>query len=468
MRVAMASKQPASAPGHSGGAVPDSHRCSLFARNEQALTPATRVVAAMYRGPQMCQADRSPRAGEKLCRSRKDAGPKYDGCKASRRTVYARETNGISYLMRSPKSCSEKYLGHTQAAFLWPPIAHSVPRGNHCARRATRGRQLPANASSHGMARQACRRKVRGSQASGRRSLKTKTEVDFRVFHKQRRCGSMKRMLFLGALVLGVTVCSQSFGFELLDRMLGHKGCASCCEPGCDAGNGCVEPGCGAGNGCAEPACGAGNGCAEPACDAGAGCCEPSCGAASCCGTRCRKKHDLFGGLKGLFEKCKRKHHGCCDSCCEPACDAGNGCAEPACGAGNGCAEPACGAGNGCAEPACDAGAGCCEPSCGAASCCGVRKKHCRGTPIADLLRAIHNAKKCRKASCCDSCCGEPDCSAGNGCCEPGCGAGNGCCEPACGAVAAPVEAAAPTPDASAAKKTTGKVVAVSRTVATK
>ncbi|MFM1997968.1 MAG: hypothetical protein RLZZ111_2355, partial [Planctomycetota bacterium] len=29
----------------------------------------------------------------------------------------------------------------------------------------------------------------------------------------------MKRMLFLGALVLGVTVCSQSFGFELLDRL---------------------------------------------------------------------------------------------------------------------------------------------------------------------------------------------------------------------------------------------------------
>ena len=30
----------------------------------------------------------------------------------------------------------------------------------------------------------------------------------------------MKRMMFLGALVLGVTVCSQSFGFELLDRMI--------------------------------------------------------------------------------------------------------------------------------------------------------------------------------------------------------------------------------------------------------
>jgi len=253
------------------------------------------------------------------------------------------------------------------------------------------------------------------------------------VIHKQRRCGSMKRMMYLGALVLGVTMCSQSFGFELLDRMLGHKGCASCCEPGCDAGNGCCEPGCDAGNGCAEPACDAGNGCTEP-----------SCGADSCCGARkCRKKHDLFGGLKGLFEKCKRKHHGCADSCCEPGCDAGNGCAEPACGAGNGCA-----------EPACDAGNGCCEPSCGAAAgCCGTRKK-C-GTPIRVLLRAIHNAKKCRKASCCDSCCGEPDCSAGNGCCEPGCGA-----EPACGATT--VEpAAAPTPDASAAK-------AVSRTIASK
>ena len=278
----------------------------------------------------------------------------------------------------------------------------------------------------------------------------------------------MKRMMFLGALVLGVTVCSQSFGFELLDKMLCHKGGASCCEPGCDAGNGCCEPGCGAGNGCAEPACGAGNGCAEPACGAGNGCCEPSCGADSCCSTGCRKKHDLFGGLKGLFEKCKRKHHGCPVSCCgEPDCGAGNGCAEPACGAGNGCAEPACGAGNGCCEPACGAGNGCCEPSCGAAKACG-KKRH----SIGGLLRAIHDAKKNlhRRSSCTDSCCNDPDCGAGNGCCEPACGAGNGCCEPACGAVSTPVEAtpAAPTPDASAAKKSTGKVVAVSRTVATK
>jgi hypothetical protein len=182
----------------------------------------------------------------------------------------------------------------------------------------------------------------------------------------------MKRMLFLGALVLGVTVCSQSFGFELFNKMLGHKGCSSCCEPGCDA-----------------------------------------------------------------------------DGCCEPACGAGGGCG----------AEPACGAAGNCCEPACDAGAGCCEPSCGAAPC----KKRCRGTPILDLLRAVHNAKKnCLKKSSCTGCCGEPDCGAG--CCEPGCGA-----EPACGACAStPAVAPAPTPDASAAKQTRGKVVAVSRTVSSK
>ena len=293
-------------------------------------------------------------------------------------------------------------------------------------------------------------RKVRGSQPRGD-SVASGTSTP--VIHKQRRCGSMKRMMYLGALVLGVTVCSQSFGFELLDRMLGHKGCASCCEPGCDAGNGCCEPGCdaGNGNGCAEPACGAGNGCAEPACDAGAGCCEPSCGAgSSCCGMR--KKHDLFGGIKGLFAKCKRKHSCCGTSCCEPACDAGNGCCEPACGAGNGCAEPACDAGNGCCEPACDAGAGCCEPSCGAASCCGGRKAHKH--VLRDLIAAL-KAKHARKSCCGTSCCGgEPACSAGIGCCEPSC-----CAEPACGAGCAP--AAEPTPDASASVKT-------ARTVASK
>jgi len=296
---------------------------------------------------------------------------------------------------------------------------------------AATGEQLESGNGSTGLSRQRSWITTSGYTPRER-------DNDSRVIHKQRRCGSMKRMMFLGALVLGVTVCSQSFGFELLDRMLGCKGCTSCCEPACDAGMG----------GC-EPACGVGAGCAEPACDAGVACCEPGCAAdAGCCGVR--KKHALFGGLKGLFEKCKRKHHGCTDSCCEPACGAGNGCAEPACGAGNGCAEPACGAGNGCAEPACDAGVACCEPGCAAdAGCCGVRKK-C--TPIRDFLKALHSAKKCRSS--CTSCCGaEADCSAGAGCCEPGCGA-----EPACAA----------SPNCSASTKTPGKVVAVSRTIAVK
>ena len=276
----------------------------------------------------------------------------------------------------------------------------------------------------------------------------------------------MKRMMYLGALVLGVTVCSQSFGFEILDRMLGgcRKAGSSCCEPGCDAGNGCcgnagdpgcaaTDPGCGAGNGC-----GKGNGCAEPACDAGNGCCDSGCTAAPGCG---RKKHSLFGGLKGLFDGCKRKNTSCTSaSCCgaEPACDAGNGCLG-GCGA-----EPGCAAGNGCAEPACDAGNGCCDTGCTAAP----RKKHSKGSILGGLLKGLKSKKHCKRDAGCtsSSCCGdacEPGCGA-----DPGCGAGNGCSDPACGAVGVieSTPAIAPTPDASAARKSSSKVAV--RTVSTK
>ena len=140
----------------------------------------------------------------------------------------------------------------------------------------------------------------------------------------------MKRMLFLGALVIGVTVCSQSFGFEILDRMLGNKGSTSCCEPDCSAGNGGCTDAC-------EPACGAGNGngCCEPACDAGNGCCEPSCEAGNgCCTKKCRGT-PILDCLRAMHEAKKRcRSTSCCsNSCCEPDCGAGNGCCEPACGA---------------------------------------------------------------------------------------------------------------------------------------
>ena len=189
-----------------------------------------------------------------------------------------------------------------------PPIAQLSPGASLCPS-GNQGatvtcRSLESRNGSTGLSQS-----VRGSQPRGD-NVASGTNTP--VIHKQRRCGSMKRMLFLGALVLSVTVCSQSFGFELLDRMLGHKGCASCCEPGCDAG--------------------AGNGCCEPACDAG-----------SCCGTSCRKKctpiRDL---LKAVHAAKKARRSSCCGtSCCEPGCDAGNGCCEPACDAG---AEPACAA----------------------------------------------------------------------------------------------------------------------------
>jgi hypothetical protein len=46
----------------------------------------------------------------------------------------------------------------------------------------------------------------------------------------------MKWNIFVGSLVLSIAACTQSFGFDLLDRMLGSSGCGcetSCCEAKC-------------------------------------------------------------------------------------------------------------------------------------------------------------------------------------------------------------------------------------------
>src|SRR6187551_920138 len=137
----------------------------------------------------------------------------------------------------------------------------------------------------------------------------------------------MKWNMVFGALVVSVGLCSQSFGFELLERMLGLNdcGCNSCCQSAC-------EPSCGCDKGC-EPSC-----CAQEksCCAAEQSCCaaEPSCGCAaepscgcqqSCCG---RRHHgDLFCGLRGLFD-C-HKCHKSCGCAAEPSC----GCAaEASCG----------------------------------------------------------------------------------------------------------------------------------------
>src|SRR4029078_9491966 len=59
----------------------------------------------------------------------------------------------------------------------------------------------------------------------------------------------MRWNMVFGALVVSVGLCAQSFGFELLDRMLGLNdcGCNSCCQKSC-------EPSCGCDQGC-EPKC---------------------------------------------------------------------------------------------------------------------------------------------------------------------------------------------------------------------
>src|SRR3972149_5994593 len=72
----------------------------------------------------------------------------------------------------------------------------------------------------------------------------------------RRRCPM--KWNFLGALLLSIALSSPSFGFGLLDRMLGC-GCGCGCEPSC-----C----------CCEKSC-----CCEQSC-----CCENSCGCEkSCC-----------------------------------------------------------------------------------------------------------------------------------------------------------------------------------------
>jgi hypothetical protein len=175
----------------------------------------------------------------------------------------------------------------------------------------------------------------------------------------------MKWNIFVGSLVLGLGLSTQSFGMDLLDRMLGtnYNGCsdkaASCDTP-------CADPG---------PSCG----------------CDTGCDVQSVpCKSKCRKTPllDLLRGCK----KCKK-------SSCDGGCD--TGCADPGCGV----------------EPACD-------PKCGAEPACenACATKKCRKTPLLDLLRGC---LKCKKSSCdggCDTGCADPGCGV-----EPTCGCENAC-----------------------------------------
>lgn len=157
----------------------------------------------------------------------------------------------------------------------------------------------------------------------------------------------MKRTILVGVMVLGTSFCSQSFGFDLLDRMLGLKGAgcdSTCCDTVvCDP----CEPVCGAEPcGPCEPVCGAEpcGSCTEPVCGCEAPC-EPVCGAdvscAPACGCEtivsCAPKKGLLDRLFGGKKCCDSG----CDVACEPTCAAP---CEPACGADVCCEAPVCGA----------------------------------------------------------------------------------------------------------------------------
>ncbi len=169
----------------------------------------------------------------------------------------------------------------------------------------------------------------------------------------------MKRITLSLTMAMSCLMTTQSFGFDLLDRMLGSKGCGcdtQCCDTPVVAGPGCgceaPSAGCGLLGGCLKgseaPACG----CEAPAC----GCEAPACGfeVADCggCDAGCSTKRG--GLLQKLFGKAR------CNKGCDLACGSG----EPACGieASCGCAEPACGCGE---AAACDSG---CD-SCGLGGC---------------------------------------------------------------------------------------------------
>jgi hypothetical protein len=133
-------KQPASAPGHSGGAVPDSHRSSLFAGDGQLPTtghqsrrecigPGTEVNACGRRPHDPQSLPAAPRLLVNLA----------DGVRSAREAVTVARRRAARPLRpclrgsldatRTCDSPSKKRGELAQAVGATPPIATSVPRG---------------------------------------------------------------------------------------------------------------------------------------------------------------------------------------------------------------------------------------------------------------------------------------------------------------------------------------------------
>jgi len=182
----------------------------------------------------------------------------------------------------------------------------------------------------------------------------------------------MRSKTIFGALLVSVALCSQGFGFELLDRMLGLNG-----------------GGCGECNACAKVA----------PCEPCAKTCAPvACCEKATCGERCKvcrptPVRDLFANMKDLFEAkgCQVDPVGCCEA---PKC-----CPEPTC-----CEKPKCCHKVRCAKPCCEKACKACEPACCEKPCKPKCHKLYR-RPVLELLENLFGNDTCGEAGC-EAACG--------------------------------------------------------------
>jgi hypothetical protein len=135
----------------------------------------------------------------------------------------------------------------------------------------------------------------------------------------------MKWNILVATMVLGLGFSTQSFGFDLMDRMLGGCGCeqkgsAAACQKADDGKGCCQKAGLFGGlGGCAQKACdGKGDGKCGDACqkDGDKGCCQ---------------KAGLFSGLGGCAQKaCDGKGDSKCGDACQKDGGKGKAMAAPA------------------------------------------------------------------------------------------------------------------------------------------
>ena len=243
----------------------------------------------------------------------------------------------------------------------------------------------------------------------------------------------MKSKVTFAAIALCFALSSQSFGVDLLTRMLGGSGCGcdtSCCatpEPSCGCDGIGMLRGRFFNRGCCDNACD--KGCAaKPACDS----CGNGCGHNACCRPKLLSFDVKCLSIPVVVPKiCLPKiqlPRPCLRSCCDKGCDSGC-CAK---------AEPACGADK-CCKPKC------CKPKCCKPKCC--KPKCC--CSLLDRIRARMAAARCCKPACDSSCCDK-------GCKKKAATCG---CEPACGSEYSNGENKKDAPKPEAAKETASTAV---------